>query len=275
MGEHEMRLRKKQHRTAKSYYLLNEESPFRVREAYNTIRTNLVFMLSQSPGCKIAAFSSCVPAEGKSSVVSNLAVSLASTGKRVLVIDADMRKPVQHKIFRLSVAPGLSDVLADFAQTRCVHKTSVPNLFLLPAGTAAPNPSNLLMSPNFEELLKTLSSSFDYILIDTPPVGLVTDASLVARKTMGIALVTRYNYTILSQVQSVKDMLIENGCNVLGIVVTCTEPAGKSYGRYSRYGYSYDYGYGYGYGYERTSSHSSDPDGAASASSPSDDDGLD
>lgn len=223
---------KKKQTDIREYYLIDEKTPFTIRESYNSIRTNLMFLLSRNKDCKIVTFSSCLSGEGKSSLVANLAISLTGTGAKVLIVDADLRKSQQHQIFHVSPIPGLSDVLADFTQTRCVHKTSIPNLMLLPAGTVPPNPSELLMSSNLEQLLETLSHSFDYILIDTPPCGLVTDATLIAPKTMGVVLVGRYNYTNKNQLSEVYQDLRSLSIPVLGLVVQGMKKKQTSYHHY-------------------------------------------
>ena len=134
------------------------------------MRTNLIFSLSTSDK-KIFAISSPNPSEGKSTTAANIAITLAQADNKVLLIDADMRKPVQHKIFQVKNKIGLSSVIGKMeTPAKCIHKNVVKNLDLLPTGPKPPNPSELLASDQTAKILEELSGKYDYIIIDTPPV---------------------------------------------------------------------------------------------------------
>lgn len=172
-----------------AYPLLSNAVPANFAESFRAIRTNVLFS-STDEGAKSVVVTSTGPAEGKSVVASNLAVSLAQAGTRVLLIDADMRKPKSHSIFKVAQEPGLSNVLVGNAKaSEAVRKTEVAGLWLLPAGRIPPNPAELLGSPRLRDFLVSLSQHFEWIIIDTPPVMAVTDAALVAHRVTGVIYV--------------------------------------------------------------------------------------
>ena len=151
---------------------------FRLSEAFKTLRTNIDFC---GDDVKTIAFTSCVPGEGKSSVSFNLAISMIEAGKRVLFIDADMRKSVLNGRYQMSkAAGGLAYFLAGRKPLEeCIFKTNIPRLFLIPTGAVPPNPAELLGVKRFRTALETLRGQFDYIIIDTPPLGSVIDSAIV------------------------------------------------------------------------------------------------
>jgi succinoglycan biosynthesis transport protein ExoP len=163
--------------------------PQEFSEAFRAIRTNVLFS-SADPGFKSIAVTSTGPGEGKSVVSANIAVSLAQAGQRVLLIDADMRRPKAHEFFGLPVEPGLSNVMVgDAKASETVKRTLTPNLWLLAAGKHPPNPAELLGSRRFRDFMATLADHFDWVIIDTPPVMAVTDASVVAHGVSGVVFV--------------------------------------------------------------------------------------
>src|SRR5690606_21889162 len=128
--------------------------------------------------------------EGKTMVAGNVAIGLAQTGQKVLLIDADMRRPRSHELFSLPVEPGLSNLLVGASKaSEVVHPSGVENLWVMPAGTTPPNPAELLGSKRFSDLTKSLGGHFDCVIIDTPPVLAVTDAAVVAHKASGVLFV--------------------------------------------------------------------------------------
>jgi polysaccharide biosynthesis transport protein len=158
-------------------------------EAFRAVRTNVLFA-STDEAVRTILITSTGPGEGKTTVACNLAVSLAQTGRRVLIVDADMRKPRVHAMLRQSQGPGLSEAIRDgWTADQCAVGTSVPNLWLVPAGAIPPNPSDLLSSERCREFIGSLAEFFDWIIIDSPPVMAVTDASLIAHLAAGVLFV--------------------------------------------------------------------------------------
>lgn len=231
----------------KKLLLNNKEIPFNVVENYKTMRTNLMFTLSTTRN-KIVVVSSPNPSEGKSVTVANLAVSMAETENRVLLIDADMRKPVQHRNFRLKNNVGLSTILSgESTFEKCVHENKSGNFALLTSGVIPPNPSELLASEKMRELLELVQQKYDYVIIDGTPLLPVTDVMGLADEVAGVLLVARYGKTTFSEIEeSMKKLEIAN-CNLLGFVLNdISVKKGSHYGYKYNYKYKYDYGYRYG-----------------------------
>ena len=169
--------------------LINNGVPPNFSESFRAVRTNLLFS-SADEGSRTVVITSTGPGEGKTVVATNLAVALAQAGQRVLLIDADMRKPRVHTVFEKPQEPGLSNVLVGNAKSsESLHKTAVPGLWVMPAGLHPPNPAELLGSKRFKEFLASLSQHFDWVMIDTPPVMAVTDSSVVAHLATGVLFV--------------------------------------------------------------------------------------
>ena len=244
--------KKKTNVSTRKVHILNDKTPFDVQEAYKAARTNLMFILGKSKenNGNVILFTSANQAEGKTTTCINLALTVAQAGNRVLIIDADMRKPRIHTSFGIDVTPGLSDKLSGMNEQSCVYEISCGNLFVLPAGSIPPNPAELLANRATDELIRNASREFDYVFIDTPPVGLVTDAAVLCSKVAGAILVTRYKVTTTDEVKSIYDQLESVGGKVLGTVMNgASVHEGARYGRYGRYGKYGKYGYGkYGYG---------------------------
>ncbi len=228
--------------------LLDKEFPFYIVESYKAMRTNIVFSLSTSEK-KIFAVSSADPGEGKSTTSSNIAIALAQADHKVLLIDADMRKPVQHKIFKVKNKNGLSSVIGKMITAQqCIHKDVVKNLDLLSAGPKPPNPSELLASEQAEKMMNELSEKYDYIVIDTPPVNVVSDAMGISKSLAGIFLVLKYGETTFDTTEKAMKKIQLADMNMLGFIVN--DITGRHHGGYY-YKYKDKYGYsGYGYGNE-------------------------
>lgn len=222
----------------------NNEIPFSVVENYKSIRTNVTFSLSTAEN-KIFAVTSSLPSEGKSVTIANLAVTMAEADKKVLLIDADMRKPVQHKNFSLKNKKGLSTVLSREAVfDDCVNRGVKKNLDVLTAGVIPPNPSELLASKKMREMIDGIKEMYDYILIDTPPILQMTDVIGLADIIAGVTVVLSYGNTTYQEVQEVQKKLELGNCNLMGFILNnITRGAGNSYS-YSKYG-RYKYGYKY------------------------------
>lgn len=234
----------KKKKTRFTYYaIIGEETPFSVIEAFKATRTNLMFMLDSKREKNSIVFTSFAPRDGKTTTSLNLAITFAQTGAKILVIDADMRKPAVHRYMKIQSKPGLSDYLSDFSDSNpSIYKTNIDNLYVLPAGTIPPNPTELLMSKNMEKLLDDCESLFDYIFIDTPPLGLVTDAAIVAAKTLGIINVINCDHTTSEEIENIVQTVDQAGVNLIGCIINAVPlpSASKKYRyRSSYYGYSY------------------------------------
>lgn len=209
---------------------------YRANESFKALRTNVLFCGDDT---KIIAFTSATPNEGKSSVSLNLAVSMAELGKRVLYIDADLRKSVirqKHNIEKVTV--GFSHFLSGIKKfDEVVCATNIPNLSMVLAGPVPPNPSELLAGKYFKALLGHLRDIYDYVLIDTPPMGSVTDASIIARECDGIILVIASNTISYKFEQKVLSDLKKSECRILGAILNKVDMNdsgfyGKYYGKY-------------------------------------------
>lgn len=215
-------------------------------EAFRGVRTALYFR-SGGAEQKVLQVTSPRPGDGKSTLAANLAVSIAQSGKRTLLIDADLRKPTQHKLFGLSKDVGLSSVIGlNVEPADAIQPTAVANLWLLACGPIPPDPAELLTSPRLAELLDVFREQYDYVIIDTAPVLAVTDPCAVAPRVDGVMLViciAKHGRTDAIRATKILNTL---ETNVLGVVVN-----GKAEAR-SNYGQGYGYG-GYGYGGDRSS----------------------
>lgn len=229
--------------------ILSPESPFVVKEAYSAIRTNLLFT-QKGEKCPVFVVTSPTANNGKTINSINLAVSFAQMGKRTLLIDSDMRNPTIHRMFSIPVKNGLSEILAGLTDNITVSKTDVENLSVLTGGKIPPNPSELLSSPRMDKLLEFVKEHYDCVFIDTPPVNLVTDATVFAQKTTGYILIVKANVSDNSDVKLAVNSLDNIGGNILGFVLNdVTSGRNRYYSYYRKYDYKYKYSYGYGYGY--------------------------
>ncbi|WP_110951926.1 polysaccharide biosynthesis tyrosine autokinase [Pseudomonas bohemica] len=187
-------------------------------ESLRSLRTSLHFAMLEARN-NVLMISSPTPGVGKSFVSSNLAVIIAQTGKRVLLIDADMRKGYLHKVFNLTPKHGLSDTLAARLKSmEVINHTEVRNLDFISCGFAAPNPSELLMHDNFNKMIGELSPLYDLVIIDTPPILAVTDATLVGRQSGTCLLVTRFGLSTAKEIEACKRRLMHNGILIKGAI---------------------------------------------------------
>jgi capsular exopolysaccharide synthesis family protein len=190
-----------------------------LQEAYRRVRTN-IFSANYDHSIKIILATSAEPGEGKSTVVANLAKSVAQTGRRVVVVDGDMRRPTLHTIFNVPNETGLSNVLQGKALLQeALQETSTPNVSILTSGTIPENPTELLASLQVSALIKQLTSDFSYVLLDTPAVLPVIDAAVLAPTADGVLLVVRQAQTRREAVQAALNQLAEVNARPLGIIV--------------------------------------------------------
>jgi polysaccharide biosynthesis transport protein len=216
-------------------------------EAYRSVRTAIYFN-TQGVGHQVIQITSPNMADGKSTLAANLAISIAQSGKKTILIDADCRRPRVHKILNVSNETGLASVIAGQSDlATAIRPTAIPNLAVLPCGPRPANPAELLTSPRFKELLDIIRAQYDYVLLDTPPLLVVTDPCVVAPRVDGVLLAIRVTKNGRPFAERAKEILTSLGAHVLGVVVNGL--GGNAGGRYG-YGYdSYNYGYGYGYTY--------------------------
>jgi capsular exopolysaccharide synthesis family protein len=223
-------------------------------DPYRTLRTNINFAAAagaSGEAMRSLVITSSWQAEGKSTTVANLAMALALDNKRVIIVDADLRRPSLYKVFKIDSTPGLTDVLVGTHQLdEVIRPTGVENVTIIPAGSIPPNPAELLGSAAMGHLLPELESRADVILFDTPPVLMCTDGVVLASRANGVLLVVAFGETKKAQTRKALEILGRANANVLGTVLNRVEVSGGGYG----YGYSYGYGYGYGYGYRQSTS---------------------
>jgi tyrosine-protein kinase Etk/Wzc len=218
-------------------------------EAFRSLRTAIHFS-AVTQQKKTLLVTSTFPGEGKSTIIANMAASMAQTGAKVLLLDCDMRRPSLHAIFEQEKVPGLSEVLVgDIAIEETVHNTQVPGLDFVCAGTTPPNPSELLGSLQMSKLLDSLKDKYDYVLLDAPPALAVTDAPLLAGSVNMVILVIEIGRVPMKAAQRMRDIIQGIGAPLAGFVIN-----GKS-ARSELYGYGYGYGYKYGYGYGNGNGH--------------------
>lgn len=213
--------------------ILNRNTNFAIQEAYKRLRTNLSFSI-RGKKCKRVCLTSAAAGEGKSITLLNLAISIAQTDKRVLLIDADMRRPAVARLLVEQPSPGLSEVLAEeISEAEAIRKEIYPNLDILFSGEIPLNPSELLGSERMEKLIADMEKEYDYILVDTPPVGVVADASLVATLLDGVLLLVWQNRSRKDAVKQAVENLKLTGANILGFVMNGVElETKKSYSNY-------------------------------------------
>ena len=228
--------------------------PFAVVEAYKAIRTNLTFLLATSE-TKVFGITSPEAGEGKSTTSVNMAIAFSQLGDKVLLIDADMRKSSIHKKLNIENNAGLSNVLAGFNNYSEVITHINDTFDVITAGQVPPNPSELLGSARFKELVETVGREYSYVIIATPPMDVVTDALVIAPHTAGLVLVVKDHVTPTDAINRAIEAAKLANINILGAVMNAANPkSGRGYGYckygYRKYGYrKYGYSkYGYGYG---------------------------
>jgi capsular exopolysaccharide synthesis family protein len=211
-----------------------------VAESYRSLRTTVQFA-GLDKEVQVLAISSSSPQEGKSTTSANLGIVMAQMGKRTLLIDADLRRPVLHSVFGLSREPGLTNMLFERSSWKeAIVQTDVPNLSILPCGIIPPNPAELLGSKRMGQLITQLRGQFDIIIIDTPPVVAVTDALLLGRCADATILVARADVTRIDGLLRAMDSVERSGANLLGVVLNNFNAA-NSYGSYYKYYQYYHY----------------------------------
>ena len=219
-----------------------------IAEAYRTIRTSVFFGAARG-GAKTILITSPAPGDGKTTLTSNISIAIAQAGQRTIVIDADLRKPKQHKIFGIDPEPGLADVMAGTIRLDdAIKEGPVDGLDILSCGTHVHNPSEVLNSEAFTQVLDSLMKCYDRIIIDSPPVVPVADSQIIAARCDIVLLVVRADKSTRKIIQRAYSNIVSVGGNLLGVIVNDVANKHGRYGYYGRYQSSYG-GYGnYGYG---------------------------
>lgn len=231
-----------------------------MEEVFRNVRTNIQYMLQE--GQKVILFTSTVQGEGKSFNAANLAVSFAFMDRRTVVVGMDIRKPKLNHIFGLSgKLPGMTQFLASPSSvdllSLCQPTAVSPNLYVLPSGAVPPNPTELVARKSLEQAIDLLKQHFDYIILDTAPIGMVTDTRLIARVADLSMYVCRAGYTHKNDFELINELEQEKKLPNLCVLINGIDMSKRkngyyySYGKYGKYGYGKKYGYGYGYGNEK------------------------
>lgn len=232
-----------------------------MEEVFRSVRTNIQYMLQE--GQKVILFTSTSSGEGKSFTAGNLACSFAFMGKRVVIVGLDIRKPGLNKVFQIShKEKGITQYLADPEHTDllslCQPSTVSSNLYILPGGTVPPNPTELVARKTLDQAIEILKANFDYVVLDTAPIGMVTDTQLIARVADLSVYVCRASYTHKSHYELINELKKDHKSPNLCTLINCIDMNQRKngyyygygkYGKYGKYGYGKKYGYGYGYGY--------------------------
>lgn len=229
-------------------HILSQDTDFFIRESYNTLRSNVTFSLT-GKGCKIISVTSTNPGEGKSITSLNLAIAYAEIGKKVLLIDCDLRKPKVHRLLDIKSSPGISNILINECEpSDAVRKIDKYGIDVIASGDIPPNSTQLLESEQFGKILDVFRDGYDYIIIDTPPVNVVIDACILAKYTSGIVYVIKMGYAKKDTVvNAVKQIEFSQG-RIVGFVMNDVSDKGilnlPYAGKYRKKGYS---GYNYEY----------------------------
>ncbi len=210
-------------------------------EYYNSIRTNIQF---SGRDLKVITLTSVQPGEGKSTTSANIAISFAKAGLKTLLIDADIRNSVMSGTFKADEKyEGLSSYLSGNAELSAViSHTNIENLMLIPAGHVPPNPTTLLQNSNFNFMIDTVKELFDYVIIDTPPIGLVIDSAIISQKADANILVTEAGAIKRRFIQKAKEQMEQSGALFLGVILNKVEETLDLYGGYGSYGAYGNYG---------------------------------
>ncbi|QAA32013.1 CpsD/CapB family tyrosine-protein kinase [Clostridium manihotivorum] len=206
-------------------------------EAFRTLRTNIQYS-SLDEKMRVIVITSSSPSEGKSTVISNLASSMAQAGKKVLLIDCDFRRPTVHKKFGIPNSKGLANIIiGENKIEECLKSTEIKNLYILTCGTLPPNPSELLGSKAMTKYLNEFKEIFDVVLIDAPPVLAVTDAQILSVNADGTLLVASYGKTEKKAIIKSKEMLDKVGSKLIGVVLNMVPSKANEYYYSKYYGY--------------------------------------
>ena len=231
--------------------LLSKDSPFLAQEDYKTLRTNIAFSFPEK-GCKCIAVSSASQGEGKSTNAINLTISFAELGRRVLIVDCDLRLPTVEMKLKMKSDKGLSDLLVgDCMLDDAVNYNEEHGIYVLGPGTLPADPTRLIYSKSMGNVIAALRQHFDYIIFDCPPINVVVDAALLAEHVDGYLLVVQHGVTEHKAIARMLQQLEQVNANILGFVYANAPTTEHKYYYKHSYGHGYGYGYAYSYGYGR------------------------
>ena len=188
-------------------------------EAYRTLRTNLSFYSLDQP-IHTLVVTSPAAGEGKSTAIANLAVTMAQSGRRTILVDCDLRRPSLHELFSLPMAPGLTNLALEEVMEPPLQATSIDNLWLLSSGPTPPNPADLLGGRRMEELLAKLAAQADIVLLDAPPVVAAADAAILGAKADGVLLIIQAGRTRRDQSERARELLEQAKARIVGVALT-------------------------------------------------------
>ncbi len=237
--------------------VINSQTDFDTIETYKSIRTNIMFSIPKQEGGKVILLTSAAPGEGKTTTSVNTAITFAQMGAKVILLDCDLRKARVHRYLQIKRDNGISNLICGYIELAKAIKQNVrQNLDVLTAGDIPPNPAELLETEQFGKLIGVLREHYDYIILDTPPITVVTDAAIVTKHCDGVVLVTREGNTSHDLLSIAVNELKKADATIFGAIVhDCSEKRKKYYyqgnHKYS-YKYSYKYKYNYHYGDEPT-----------------------
>ena len=221
-------------------FFVTDERP-EITEAFRTLRTNLAFLREKHDG-KTLLFTSSIPAEGKSTVASNYAASLAIAGRKTLIIDCDIRRPRAHESFGIKIEKGLECALThDEPVKDLIMKDVLPNLDLLPTKNMRNNVTELFLRDKMKDIIGSIKDEYDTIILDTPPLAVASDAAILSRDVDGVVVVVGYDQVAERELKFTKEMLDNAGANIYGFVVNGVEKKAMSYGNYGYYTNYYNY----------------------------------
>ena len=228
----------------KAKNVISTDSKFAIVEGYKIARTNLVFSLTASENNAVA-ITSWSKGEGKSTATVNIAISFAKMGKKVLLIDTDLRRPNVHNLLKIGNESGVSEIIGQLNTFEAsVNRDVIANLDVLTSGAIPPNPSELLASAAFEQLITRLKEEYDYIIMDTPPLGVVADTLLLKEFVAGYVLVVREKITTHGDIERSLQNIRLADSRILGYLkVGCSLHHRSGYKKYNNYHYSYNYTY--------------------------------
>jgi capsular exopolysaccharide synthesis family protein len=237
-----LKLKQFERKDFENIFVVQNDPKSPISEAYRSLRTNIKFSSLDKP-IKTLLITSPIPEAGKSSVAINLALTMAQDKNKVILIDADLRKPTIHKIFKQDNKIGLTNILVEDKKIKEVMRKMSdvdPNLYFIPSGPIPPNPSELLGSNRMKELLKELQEQADFVIFDSPPVIAVTDALVLATQVDGVVLVLDFGEVTRDAAKQTKELLEKVKANILGVVLNKIDM--EKEGQYYPYYYYYYYG---------------------------------
>jgi capsular exopolysaccharide synthesis family protein len=228
-------------RRSKRLQLITEEGRHSMAaESYRTLRTNISLSQVDNP-LRTLLVTSCIPREGKSTTVANLGVTFAMAQQKVLVIDADLRRPILHRLFGLPNTQGLTHALSDTVEfDQVFNPTKIANLWVVTCGIIPPNPSELLGSQKMKVFLERAKQQFDMVLLDSPPISSLADASVLGAIVDGVLFVVKVNMANRDLVAKAKDQLETVGAKIIGVALNDVDVKRDGYYRYYYY-YNYEY----------------------------------